>query len=501
MKNIKSLQKNSDADLLHHVIDYCEQDIFATLMDGTLVFANRLFRKHHALGETQSLEGINICQLEPRPETEKHWRMMMQKLEEADGKQAKFSLSHPLPDSPHILAYEGYIFKVTDDDGVETMWAFGRDISERIRHEQEIKRYTQVLDKVMESLPAGIVVKDINDGFKYIYRNKESFNRDIPILDSAGRDDFDFHPMEQARIKREQDIKLAQTGETIHWIAEEKDRKGNPLYLDKRKMRVEVEGLSPVVLSIEWNITEMEKMKRSLAQAKEKAEKADLLKSAFLANMSHEIRTPLNAIVGFSQVMAETDNAEERAAYYAIVQENSDHLLELINEILDLSKIEAGVYKFNIKPQKLHTECQKVYNMMYLRCPECVELRYEESGEQDYQELEVMVDSSRLVQVISNLIGNAYKFTTRGHVAFGFQRSKEEEGMIEIHVTDTGAGIPADKVPTIFDRFVKANEKVAGTGLGLSICKAIVEHMGGHIQVETQQGVGTTFTFTVPAVK
>ncbi len=492
MKNIESLQKNGDADLLHHVIDYCEQDIFATLMDGTLVFANRLFRLHHGLDEKQDLDGINICQLPPTPETEQHWRMMVEKVEASEGKQAKFSLSQPMPDSPYVLAYEGYVFLVTDDNGIDTMWAFGRDISERIRHEQEIKRYNLVLDKVMENLPAGIVVKDINNDFKYIYRNKESFNRDIPVLETYGRDDFDFHPYELAKKKREQDVNLSLTGEELHWVVEERDCKGNPLFLDKRKMRVDVEGASPVLLSIEWNITDMERMKRKLAVAKEKAEEADLLKSAFLANMSHEIRTPLNAIVGFSQVIAETEDAEERAEYYRIVQENSEHLLQLINEILDLSKIEAGVYRFDIHPVNLHLECQKVYNMMYLRCPEGVELRYEESD----QQIKVLGDSCRLTQVISNLVGNAYKFTTKGYVAFGYRCV--DDNMVEMYVTDTGVGIPEDKVATVFDRFVKANDKVAGTGLGLSICKTIVERMGGRIWVETERGVGTTFRFTLP---
>ena len=202
---------------------------------------------------------------------------------------------------------------------------------------------TLILDTVMEHLPASIVVKDIESGFKYIYRNKESFNRNIPIQDAVGRDDFDFHPQEVAERKRRQDMELARTGVELHWVAEEFDRQGKPLYLDKRKMRIDGEDTPPVLLSIEWDITDMELMKRKLAAAKEKAETSDKLKSAFLANMSHEIRTPLNAIVGFSQLIAETDNHDERAAYYSIVEENSEHLLQLVNEILDLSKIEAGM--------------------------------------------------------------------------------------------------------------------------------------------------------------
>lgn len=156
-----------------------------------------------------------------------------------------FHCIQPLPHFPEILAYEGNAYWVTSDEGVGTIWAFGRDISQRIRHEQQIKWFNQILDKTMEHLPAGIVVKDIRNNFKYLYRNRESYNRDVPMEEALGKDDFDFYPLEIAREKRRQDKDIATTGQEMHWIAEERDGHGNPLFLDKRKMKIESKDFSP----------------------------------------------------------------------------------------------------------------------------------------------------------------------------------------------------------------------------------------------------------------
>lgn len=222
-----------------------------------------------------------------------------------------------------------------------------------------------------------------------------------------------------------------------------------------------------------------------------KAEHSNQLKSAFLANMSHEIRTPLNAILGFSRIIAETDNAEERLQYYDIVEKNNMRLQELINEILDLSKIESGMMEFNYAPVYLHTLCDDVKNTYCFRCQPGVELVFEKSDEL----LATSTDRNRLFQVFSNLIGNATKFTSKGSIRFGYKLAEKD---IEFHVTDTGSGISADKVSKIFDRFIMANNQVQGTGLGLSISKIIIDKLGGTISVESREGVGTTFTFTIP---
>ncbi len=224
-----------------------------------------------------------------------------------------------------------------------------------------------------------------------------------------------------------------------------------------------------------------------------KAERSNQLKSAFLANMSHEIRTPLNAILGFSRIIAETENAEERLQYYDIVEKNNMRLQELINEILDLSKIESGMMEFNYAPVSLYTLCEDVKNTYSFRCQPGVELVFEESD----PSLVISTDRNRLFQVFSNLIGNAIKFTAKGSISFGYKLTEKE---IVFHIADTGSGISDDKIDKIFDRFIMANNQVQGTGLGLSISKIIVEKLGGKIAVQSKMETGTTFTFTLPYI-
>ena len=248
---------------------------------------------------------------------------------------------------------------------------------------------------------------------------------------------------------------------------------------------------SPIIVSIEWDITELEMIKRELQSSKDKAEMSDNLKSAFLANMSHEIRTPLNAIVGFSHLITESDDAEERKTYYQIVEANNERLLQLINEILDLSKIESGTIEFSFGLTSLHNLCQEIHDAHIFRTPEGVQLVYEPSDES----LPIETDKNRVFQVISNLIGNAVKFTKEGSIKYGYELV---DGQIVFHVTDTGTGIEPEKVGRVFERFAKLNNHAQGTGLGLSICKSIVERLGGQISVSSIVGVGTTFTFTLP---
>ena len=390
------------------------------------------------------------------------------------------------------MAYEGTMYNVTNDSGEESYWSFAHDISERIRYEAQIKRLNQIMDTTINNLPAGIVVKEINNDFRYIYRNQEAYNRDLYKNDPVGKNDFDFYPPTVAEKKRQEDIQVATSGKGMHWTVEGKDRNGNLIILDKRKIRVDGDELSsPIIVTIEWDVTELEMMKRELLSAKEKAEMSDSLKSAFLANMSHEIRTPLNAIVGFSHLIAESDDAEERKTYYNIVNANNERLLQLINEILDLSKIESGTIEFSFGPASLHNLCREVHDAHIFRTPQGVSLVYESSDES----LMIETDKNRVFQVISNLIGNAVKFTKEGSISYGY---KLVDNQIVFHVTDTGTGIEPEKVGLVFERFTKLNNHAQGTGLGLSICKSIVERLGGKISVSSEFGKGTTFTFTLP---
>ena len=408
-----------------------------------------------------------------------------------EGQTLNFLAYQPLKHDKNTLAFEGTMYSVTTDDGEETFWSFTHDISERIRYESQIKRFNRIMDTTMENIPAGIVVKDIENDFRYIYRNRESYNRDISSENAIGMNDFDYYPPEMAQQKRKEDMEIAATGKGMHWIMEGKDKNGNLLILDKQKIMVESEDFSPIIVSIEWDITQLELMRRELIESKEKAETSDKLKSAFLANMSHEIRTPLNAIVGFSRIISESDNAEERREYYEIVDANNERLLQLINEILDLSKIESGIVEFTYGPVRLHTLCKEIHDAHVFHCPQGVELRFDSPDEA----LSIHSDKNRIFQVFSNLIGNAFKFTTEGSVSYGY---KQEGERVVFYVKDTGLGIEPEKLGRVFQRFAKLNNFAQGTGLGLSICKTIIERLGGEIAVSSEVGTGTTFTFWLP---
>ena len=247
------------------------------------------------------------------------------------------------------------------------------------------------------------------------------------------------------------------------------------------------------MLGINYDITALKQTEQELIAAKERAEESNKLKSAFLANMSHEIRTPLNAIVGFSSILAETDEEQEKREYISIIENNNALLLQLIGDILDLSKIEAGTLEFNFSDFELNELMHEKENIIRMKTAEGVELIFEPG-------LDACLfhsDRNRLSQLLINLLTNAAKFTAKGSIRFGY---RTEGSRLRFYVSDTGCGIPPEGQRRIFDRFVKLNSFKQGTGLGLPICKSIVEHLGGEIGVKSEEGRGTTFWFTLPYI-
>ena len=247
----------------------------------------------------------------------------------------------------------------------------------------------------------------------------------------------------------------------------------------------------PYIIGISWDITEIKKTEKALDAARIKAEEADRLKSAFLANMSHEIRTPLNAIVGFSKLISSTNNENEKMQYAEIIERNSDMLLNLFNDILDLSSLEAGSLKFNIQPIKILDICLQLEQQYVHKAQTGVQLILDGGDANTF----ISADWNRTIQIISNLLSNAVKFTPKGEIHFGFLN---KESFVEFYVKDTGIGIPAERAATIFQRFGKVDDFAQGTGLGLTLCKILVERMGGHIRVYSKENEGTTFYFTLP---
>lgn len=265
----------------------------------------------------------------------------------------------------------------------------------------------------------------------------------------------------------------------VRAAVDERDANGKPLSL----------------IGTSMTVTQRKEMEEALVQAKVKAEEANTLKSSFLANISHEIRTPLNAIVGFSSLLvsAERGISEEKQEYINIIENNNTLLLQLISDVLDLSKIEAGTMEFDYAPVDVHG--------LFIELEDTFRLRNKKSGicicyHRRTTECVVKADRNCLVQVMMNLMNNAVKFTGEGSIEFGFD--VREDGFLHFYVTDTGCGIPEERLEEIFGNFVKLNSFVQGTGLGLTICRAIVERMGGKIGAVSRLGHGSTFWFTLP---
>lgn len=242
------------------------------------------------------------------------------------------------------------------------------------------------------------------------------------------------------------------------------------------------------------DITQLKQAEKQLTLAKEKAENADLSKSTFLANMSHEIRTPLNAITGFAEILASANTKEEKAQYQEIIKMNADLLLQLVNDILDMSKIEAGTLEFvytKVDINLLLSDLRQLFQMKVNDAGGNIQIIAEPS----LPSCSIETDRNRVAQVLSNFTTNAIKFTQEGTISIGYEARDTE---LYFYVTDTGAGIPADKLPEVFGRFVKLNKDKKGTGLGLSISKTIVNKLEGQIGAESVEGKGSTFWFTIP---
>lgn len=248
-------------------------------------------------------------------------------------------------------------------------------------------------------------------------------------------------------------------------------------------------------ISEQWNAEQTnKKQQKELEAARIKAEESDRLKSAFLANMSHEIRTPLNAIVGFSKLVIDAECTNEKEQYAEIIERNSEILLNLFNDILDLSSLEADSLSFNIRPIKLIDICVQLEQQFCYKVKNGTKLILDDVD----TELYVSGDWNRIIQIISNLLSNAAKFTPKGEIHFGY---REKEDFVEFYVKDSGIGIPAERVATIFQRFGKINDFVQGTGLGLTLCRMLVEKMGGRIWLRSQEGKGSRFYFTLPLIR
>ncbi|MDH6534863.1 PAS domain-containing sensor histidine kinase [Parabacteroides sp. 52] len=262
----------------------------------------------------------------------------------------------------------------------------------------------------------------------------------------------------------------------VHATVEKKDEKGRPLSL----------------VGSSLNITDRKNIEQELRDAKHKAEESNRLKSAFLANMSHEIRTPLNAIVGFSNILISTEDENEKQEYIRIIEKNNTLLLQLVSDILDLSKMEAGTMEYQYTDVDINALLNEQLEAIRDRAASGVKVVFDNW----LPDCSIHTEKTRLNQVFSNLLSNAVKFTSQGSIRFGYKQ--EKEGELYFYVSDTGSGISPEQLEKVFGRFVQLNPFSQGTGLGLSLCKVIVQQLGGEIGAESKEGEGTTFWFTLP---
>ena len=380
----------------------------------------------------------------------------------------------------HFLSYKG-----NEEGDPDKLLAYTVNVTSQCEKEQHIKHLEEHNRKIIEALPEFIFIFDEN-----------FFITDVLMAPGT----ILLHPVEVLKGADGRSIYSPEVSDLFLCNIRECLKDGN---LKEIEYPLEVEGskhyfqarIAPfegnTVLALIHDIGDRIRRSEELIEAKRRAEDADRMKSVFLANMSHEIRTPLNAIVGFSEIMVLTENEEEKHEYLEIIQKNSNLLLQLINDILDLSRIESGKSEMHFQQVEIAGLVDEVEKVHQLKMKLNVDLKVV----RPQGEFWTSTDRNRVMQVLFNFLSNAIKNTETGSITLGL---KQEGDWLKLFVSDTGCGIPEEKLPQIFTRFEKLNDFVQGTGLGLSICKSIVERLGGRIEVSSELGQGSTFALYLP---
>ena len=485
------IERYHELEILKYAVNNASEEIFCCSLDGMFRFANRTFLSHHRI--TDDVAKYSLNDLKEGQYAPDGFEALVDRLRR-NGGVLQNTCSYELPDGESITM-ESMVYLLDDSfSDQKVVWFFCRDVTERVRQGNELKELNRLMEAILDNIPVYLFVKDPNDEFRYLYWNQSFVKHSgIPASQVIGKTDFEIfpNPADAAQFQRD-DLELLKRGELPPFEEEYSVVTGQKRIVNTVKMLVPVEERKlPLLMGISWDITERKVIETELLEAKVKAEQSDQLKTAFLANMSHEIRTPLNAIVGFAKILPEITDEMERASIINIIDTNSDQLLMLINDILDLSKIEAGTIEFVDIPANLTDLCQNIYCTLIEKTAPGVQLVFEGA----FDNLVTLCDPGRLSQVIVNLITNAIKFTKEGFIRYGYRL---REDRVEFYVADTGLGIPEDKLSTIFTRFTKLNSFIAGTGLGLAICRMIVERQHGKIWAESKLGEGSIFRFNFP---
>ena len=387
-----------ELEMVKYALNNVDEEIYACAVDGTMEYANERFRRRHDLkGDLSRRKVYEFWSIDA---TRQLWEERLAKIRRDNG---AYKYTVRLKNAQgRIVAWDIVAYIIYDHfKEREIVWFFGRDITRRIEHENKVKEMNSILDSILNNIPVYLFVKDPGNEFRYLYWNRafEEFSH-IPASKALGYTDYEvFSSPKDAEHFRRDDLELLRTGERMEFIEEYVSAKGETRIVNTSKSLVPVENRLPLIIGVSWDITEQKNAELKVIEARIRAEESDRLKTAFLANMSHEIRTPLNAIVGFAKLMGEAETEEEKQQFIDIIDTNSSLLLQLIGDILDISKIEAGTLEFHFRPMNLNDLCRSEYEMHKGRTNPGVKLVFDERIEN----VEIVCDQNRLAQVISNL--------------------------------------------------------------------------------------------------
>jgi len=405
-----------------------------------------------------------------------------------------------------IIPVELRIDLLKDEFGEpKALWAIVRDISVRKENVRLVESEKSRLKTLLETVPEMIWLKDRQGVYLECNNNFAEFNG-VKKENLIGKTDFFMYEDDIARFYIKKDVEVLELNDTVRFVSLAKSAKTEKEILTEtiKTPMYDSEGNTIGVLGVSRDISEIKKAESDLMKAKEKAEESDKLKSIFLANMSHEIRTPMNAIMGFSELLVDSQIDEvERSQYVNIIQHSGNRLLQIIDDIVDLSKLEMN--QVAIKKQDLNLfellrgSVEVLQRNELLQSKPGLDLVLNYSKE--HENLVLNTDENRFSQILDNLINNSIKFSESGKIEVGFELVEiKQKYFVEIYVKDEGMGIAKDKHDVIFERFRQGDEEQFndGTGLGLSICKGLIELLEGDIRFESELGEGSTFYFTIP---
>ncbi len=408
-----------------------------------------------------------------------------------------------------LIPVELRLYLLKDEDGnPKGFWAMVRDISDRKKTMTQVENERSHLKILIETVPEMIWLKDPKGIYLSCNRNFEKFNG---LVENAlvGKSDYDFYPKEIADFYWEKDLEVLNSTKSVrftNWAVSATN--GNRILTETIKTPMhDSDGNLLGVLGVSRDITDIKMAEKELLKAKEKAEESDKLKSIFLANMSHEIRTPMNAIMGFSELLVDSElTEEEKSQYVSIIQNSGNRLLQIIDDIVDISKLELDQVAVKKSETNLHELFESSIDVVrrgeLLQAKPNVELVL--NLPKEYERLSVFTDANRFHQILDNLLNNAIKFSEIGKVEVGYEFKKYlSQTVVEVYVRDEGCGIPKNRHDIIFERFRQGDEEkfTDGTGLGLSISKGLVKLLGGDIRFESEVGKGSIFYFTLPYSK